>query len=103
NREARAAVGTGIPHPETALQPIIVLLLTLCEAALAQGRPRPRHTQPHMTVLEQEAFQELMVAGRLAGPGGTVTVERRSVSFPPMVRLRLDFAREMVESVDQIQ
>lgn len=85
------------------MQPIIVLLLTLSEAALAQGRSPPRHPHPHMTILEQEAFRELMVAGRLAGPGGTVTVERHSTSFPPMVRLRLDFAREMVESVDQIR
>lgn len=48
-------------------------------------------------------FEGLDVSGELVKPAGSVVAETKRASFNPLIRLRLDFNQEMVESVDEIK
>ena len=63
----------------------------------------PRAVYASETTLEEDAFGELRVDGRLHGPGGTVTMVRRTASFPPMIRLRREFTDEIITSTELIR
>lgn len=63
----------------------------------------PRAVYANETHLEEAAFGELRVEGRLHGPGGTVTMVRRTASFPPMIRLRREFTDEIITSTELIR
>ena len=78
-------------------------LLSVSTPAWAQSEDTRDEIYASETVLEEGAFRDLKVEGELVGPGGVVTMERRIATFPPMVRLRTDFAQEMVESLDEIR
>lgn len=78
-------------------------LLSVSTTAWAQSDPLPEERYAAETVVDEGAFRDLRVEGALVGPGGVVSMERRVATFPPMVRLRTDFAQEMVESLDEIR
>ena len=63
----------------------------------------PRAVYGSETTLEEDAFGELRVDGRLHGPGGTITMVRRTASFPPMIRLRREFTDEIITSTELIR
>ena len=48
-------------------------------------------------------FEGLDVSGELVKPAGSVVAETKRAAFNPLIRLRTDFAQEMVESVDEIK
>jgi hypothetical protein len=81
----------------------LLALLSVSTTAWAQSEDGPEEVYASETVLEEGAFRDLKVEGEMVGPGGVVTMERRIATFPPMVRLRTDFAQEMVESLDEIR
>jgi hypothetical protein len=78
-------------------------LLGLSTTALAQAEDAPDRIYADETVLEEDAFRDLTVEGELVGPGGTLSVERRTATFPPMIRLRTDFNEELIASTDLIR
>lgn len=48
-------------------------------------------------------FEGLDVSGELVKPAGSVVAETKRAAFNPLIRLRMDFNQEMVESVDEIK
>ena len=48
-------------------------------------------------------FEGLDVSGELVKPAGSVVAETKRAAFNPLIRLRTDFAQEMIESVDEIK
>lgn len=48
-------------------------------------------------------FEGLDVSGELVKPSGSLVAETKRAAFNPLIRLRMDFNQEMVESVDEIK
>ena len=57
-------------------------------------------TYQQRTVID---FEGLEIAGQLVKPQGALLLDRRRVSFNPLIQLRADFNREMDQSVDEIK
>lgn len=81
----------------------VLALIGLSTTALAQSEDTPDRVYADETVLEEDAFRDLRVEGEMVGPGGTITIERRTATFPPMIRLRTDFNEELTASTDLIR
>ncbi len=81
----------------------LLAMLSISTPAWAQSEDGPEEVYASETVLDEGAFRDLKVEGEMVGPRGVVTMARRVATFPPMVRLRTDFAQEMVESLDEIR
>jgi hypothetical protein len=81
----------------------LLSLLSVPVSAWAQADEVTPELFSSTTVIEEDAFGYLTVEGELVGPDGQVSQERRVATFSPMIRIRLDFAQEMVESLDEIQ
>jgi hypothetical protein len=81
----------------------LLAMMSISMTAWAQSEDGPPEVYASETVLDEDAFRDLKVEGEMVGPHGGVTMTRRIATFPPMVRLRTDFAQEMVESLDEIR
>ena len=48
-------------------------------------------------------FEDVSVDGELKKPHGAYLLDKRQSSFNPLIKLKADFNKEMIESVTQIR
>ena len=48
-------------------------------------------------------FEAIDIEGQLVKPEGILTTERVSATFNPLIRLRMDWDEEILQSVDEIK
>ena len=80
---------------------LAILLFPASAFAQQSSQATPRYSAE--TVLDEDAFRDLKVEARLQGPGGTITMVRQTATFPPMIRLRIDFNDEIAASTNMIR
>lgn len=83
---------------------VIALLSFAAPAAFAQDDEESGDDKKVQYKAKTEIdFEGLDVSGELVKPAGSVVAETKRAAFNPLIRLRTDFAQEMVESVDEIK
>lgn len=83
---------------------VIALLTFAAPAAFAQDDEEGGDDKKVQYKAKTEIdFEGLDVSGELVKPAGSVVAETKRAAFNPLIRLRTDFAQEMVESVDEIK
>lgn len=89
----------------TAPRVLVIALLSLgSAAAFAQDEEEGGDGKKVQYKAKTEIdFEGLDVSGELVKPAGSVVAETKRAAFNPLIRLRTDFAQEMVESVDEIK
>jgi hypothetical protein len=89
----------------TAPRVLVIALLSLAApAAFAQDDEESGDGKKVQYKAKTEIdFEGLDVSGELVKPAGSVVAETKRAAFNPLIRLRTDFAQEMVESVDEIK
>lgn len=68
--------------------------------ALAQDTTGQQVKYKERTVID---FEGVDVTGELVKPSGALLLDRRKADFNPLIKLRSEFNKEMVQSVDQIK
>ena len=89
----------------TAPRVLVIALLSLAApAAFAQDEEESGDGKKVQYKAKTEIdFEGLDASGELVKPAGSVVAETKRAAFNPLIRLRTDFAQEMVESVDEIK
>ena len=70
-------------------------------AALAQDDAGDRKVQ--YKAKTEIDFEDVSVDGELKKPHGAYLLDKRQSSFNPLIKLKADFNKEMIESVTQIR
>jgi hypothetical protein len=82
------------------LIPFAVLGLALPGVALAQDDDGRRVQYKERTEID---FEGVDVSGELVKPQGSLLIDRKKAQFPPLIKLREDFNKEMKESIDEVK
>ncbi len=81
-----------------------ILLLTLLLSAPARAGDEAE--EDRRVVYKQRTeidFEGIEVQGQLVKPQGALLLDRRSATFNPLIKLRIDFDDEMNRSVNEIK
>jgi hypothetical protein len=78
---------------------IIIILSLISTSAFAQDQDR-KVVYKQRTEID---FEALNIDGELVKPQGALLLERKTGSFNPLIKLREDFNREIIQSVDMIK
>ena len=78
---------------------IIIILSLISTSAFAQDQDR-KVVYKRRTEID---FEALNIDGELVKPQGALLLERKTGSFNPLIKLREDFNREIIQSVDMIK
>jgi len=62
--------------------------------------PEPKVIYKERTEID---FEGVEIAGELVRPQGQLVMERHSAQFNPLIKLRVDFDKEMDASVEEIK
>jgi hypothetical protein len=84
----------------------IFFTFLLSPAAFAGDDDQVRSDNKQTVVYKQRTeidFEGLEIAGQLVKPQGSFILDRRRANFNPLIELRVDFNREMDQSVDEIR
>ncbi len=80
-----------------------MLLGAACAFAPVAFAQTTETVTPRTTILDEDQFGLLEVDGQLLGPAIERIAERPPARFSPLIRLRMDFNDEMVDSVSQVR
>ncbi len=85
---------------------LTLLFLLLATPALAQPTPPPDDAPPANVRYKDVTnidIEDVRVGGEIKGPLGHFGLEKRRATFNPLLTLREDFNREMIESVNKVR
>jgi hypothetical protein len=88
---------------------MVFAALVLCSAAARAEDPKPGVRvirEPDRIVVRKRTvvdFNDVTVQGELTKPEGSYVLERGKTRFPPLVRLRDRFDRELKETADEVE
>lgn len=74
--------------------------LLLISVAFAQDAKEPTVVYKKKTEID---FEGLEIEGEMIKPHGAVVTDRKGAAFNPLIQLRLDFAPEMSQSIQDIK
>ena len=83
-----------------------VLMLTLLLVTPAYAGDNDSDEDDRKVVYKQRTeidFEGIEIQGQLIKPQGALLLDRRSATFNPLIKLRIDFDDEMEKSVDEIK
>ncbi len=81
-------------------------LLILANPAFAQSKVEPDAPTPDRVLYQKETqidFDALALEASILRPGLLLSGERTVARFNPLIRIREDFAAEMVQSADTVR
>ena len=74
--------------------------LLLISVALGQEVEQPTVVYKKETEID---FEGLEIEGQMIKPHGAIVTDRKGAAFNPLIRLRIDFAQEMSQSITDIK
>ena len=74
--------------------------LLLIAIAGADTEPKPQVIYKKETEIDFEGFE---IEGQLIKPHGAVVTDRKGAGFNPLIQLRMDFAQEMSQSINDVK
>ncbi len=84
-------------------RPFILLGLVLAPLTAAAQEPETASRRVIYQAVTEIDIEALAIEATLQRPPLSLVAEQKRMGFPPMIKLRTDFAVEMSESVDQIR